>query len=209
MSRFHAINTRLVRELRQKRGWSQKELAKRAGYSERLIRKAEFGGTLDVDTIHSLAEALSTFEEKITFQTIVHDGLSIARTFVSGYEQLGQKMISAIEPYFTTDFKFYMAGDPQSAPFIGTWHGKDGFQQFLDLYFGVVTRGPGTLQPTYLVNADSVIARYADRVTIFGQPDTVLWTFLHFWFRDGLLCMVEHFYDTQAANQLADYRLGR
>ena len=201
MSRFHPINRRLIRELRVQRGWSQRDLAKRAGYSDRLVRKAELGGTLDIETIRNLAEALSTTDEQITFDTLVHDPLSIAQTFVHGYDQLGREMLPAIEPYITEDFRLFVAGDPNAAPFIGTWNGKEGFQQFLDLFFGIVSRVPCTLEPVYSVGTDSVIARYTDRLMTPGQPDTVLWVFLHFWFRDGMLYLVEDHYDTHTANQ--------
>ena len=134
MSRFRLVNTDLLRELRVQRGWSQKDLAKKAGYSDRLVRKAELGGKLDVETIRDIAEALSTPHETITLDSLIHDNLSIAKRFVQGYDSLGREMLPAIEPYITEDFLFHVAGDPKSAPFVGNWRGKEGFQTFLDLF---------------------------------------------------------------------------
>ncbi len=90
MSRFRLVNTDLLRDLRVQRGWSQKDLAKKAGYTDRLVRKAELGGKLDVETIRNIAEALSTPHETITLDSLIHDNLSIAKRFVQGYDSLGR-----------------------------------------------------------------------------------------------------------------------
>ncbi len=55
-SRSVLVHGRMIRSLRKMHGWTQAELAKRAGYSERLIRKAELGGRLMPETIADLSE---------------------------------------------------------------------------------------------------------------------------------------------------------
>jgi transcriptional regulator with XRE-family HTH domain len=206
MSRFRKINTDLLRRLRAQRGWSQKELATRAGYTDRLIRKAEQGGKLDVETIRDLAIALSLPQEAVTFDSLIEDNLSIAKKFVEGYDALGRDMLPIIESYITEDesyitedFVFHVAGDPNSATFIGDWIGKEGYQKFLDVFFGIISREPNSLKPTYTLGEDTVVAKYVDTLHIPGQPNTILWIYLHFYFRDGLMCRVEDHYDTQAA----------
>lgn len=166
MKRFHTVNSELMRQLRLSRGWSQKELARIAGYSDRLVRKAELGGTLDIETIQDIAEALSTDLRKVNAESLIQDILWIARRFVSGYDSVGREMAPLIEPYVSADFVFHVAGDPTTAPFIGDWRGMEGFQTFLDTFFGLVSRTANSLSPTYSVAEDSVIARYVDTLFV-------------------------------------------
>lgn len=58
-SKLLAVNGIAVRSRRKELGWSQVELGHRSGYSERVIRKAEAGGTLRLQTIKDLAMTLS------------------------------------------------------------------------------------------------------------------------------------------------------
>ncbi|MFN3148584.1 helix-turn-helix domain-containing protein [Bremerella sp.] len=59
MKHTYKCNRDFLRELRLNNGWTQAELAKRAGYSERLIGKAESGSPIARDTIVDIADALS------------------------------------------------------------------------------------------------------------------------------------------------------
>lgn len=199
MKRFLPIHSSTLKELRIARGWSQAELARRAGYSDRLIRKAELGGNLDIQTIRDIAEALSQMDSMVTFETLVHDGISIAKKFVYGYDYLGREMVPTIEPYLAEDFVFHVAGDPTTAPFIGDWIGAAGMQQFFDIYFGIVKREKGSLEATYTAGDNVVLANYKDTLQVADQPPTVLWVYLHFYFRDGQLYRLEDRYDTQTA----------
>lgn len=47
-----------IRSLRQRRGWTQEELAARAGLSREVVAKIERGGTARMETYHALARAL-------------------------------------------------------------------------------------------------------------------------------------------------------
>ncbi|MFF4054574.1 helix-turn-helix domain-containing protein [Streptomyces sp. NPDC001708] len=49
-----------VRSHRRRQGWTQEQLAEEAGVSVGVVRKAEQGGNVSVETIHSFARALGT-----------------------------------------------------------------------------------------------------------------------------------------------------
>ena len=49
---------------------SQVDLSRRSGYSELVIRKAEAGGTLRLETIQDLATAMSVEGHSISFQDL-------------------------------------------------------------------------------------------------------------------------------------------
>lgn len=79
------INGDLMRDLRKARGWTQEQLAALAGYSPRLIRKAESGSSVKSDTIEVLAAALSTPEAPVSPETLVSDPLGMVRAFAVAY----------------------------------------------------------------------------------------------------------------------------
>jgi transcriptional regulator with XRE-family HTH domain len=201
MSRFQQVNTQVLRELRVKRGWSQRELAEKAGYTDRLVRKAEFGGKLDVETIRNIAEALSTLEEKITLDLLTSDVLSIAKTFMQLFDELGAGMVPAIEHYIAPDFVMHVTSAVESLSIHGTWVGQQGFQEFLNLFFGTFSRSPKTLAPLYAVGTDFVVARYLNTLHAPGRPDEVTEVYRHFRFRDGLLSRIDDLYESPVVSE--------
>jgi transcriptional regulator with XRE-family HTH domain len=56
----------LLRSLRVRQGWTQQQAAESADVSDRLIRKAESGGPLDLATVEKLAKLYQTPVEAIT-----------------------------------------------------------------------------------------------------------------------------------------------
>lgn len=69
-SRNLQIDGGRIRTRRLQLGWTQQELAERAGYCDRLIRKAERGERLTVTAARVLAEALSDHDYVFTFSEI-------------------------------------------------------------------------------------------------------------------------------------------
>lgn len=64
-ARSFLVDGRRLQLLRAGHGWTQQEAAERAGFSDRLIRKAEAGGPLQTQTIAILAELYSTRERPL------------------------------------------------------------------------------------------------------------------------------------------------
>ncbi len=54
-----------LRELRLDHGWTQRDLARRAGVSERTVRTAEYGGPVSPATLGFLARALGTHPSRL------------------------------------------------------------------------------------------------------------------------------------------------
>jgi steroid delta-isomerase-like uncharacterized protein len=61
--------------LRAARGWTQREAAARAGFTDRLIRKAEAGLAIDAHSIATLAQLYSTPERGLTIQDLLAEPL--------------------------------------------------------------------------------------------------------------------------------------
>jgi len=207
--RFLPVNKVNLRRLRLERGWSQDELAKRAGYSERLIRKAESGGTVSSQTIQDLAGALSDDIKPVTYQELVMDHLAIARQFVYAYDHYGQRMLDHCREILHDSFVFYCPGDTERVPFAGEWHGISGMQTFFDRFYSTFMRKLGTLQPTYLVGEEQVCARFIDQVFFQGHSMPKYWLNLQIHFKDGLISRIDDEYDTKAAASHFDELLAR
>ena len=60
-SNHFQVNGQSIKQFRAALGWSQAALADRAGYSERLVRKAEAGGKISLQALRDLAEASEKF----------------------------------------------------------------------------------------------------------------------------------------------------
>lgn len=198
-NRFRNVNAVRIKQLRLARNWSQGELGRRAGYSERLVRKAEAGGRLSVDTIADLAEALSTTGELVTPESLECDYLGMAKTVVESYDLYGIEMMPHVSHLLSDDFVWYCPGDPEIAPFAGTWYGVAGLQAWLDIFFGIFRREPGTLETRWTVGSDIISARYEDRLWMGEQALDPFWVNLHFHFRGGLIIRIDDEYDTKAA----------
>lgn len=79
-SKLLAVNGVTIRRRRKELRWSQVELSQRAGYSERVIRKAEAGGTLRLQTIKDLATALSADRVILTFHDLTNPTVNSINT---------------------------------------------------------------------------------------------------------------------------------
>ena len=65
-SRSFPANGDLLRSLRVARGWTQEDAAAKAGVSDRLIRKSESGGALEIHSLAILASLYGTPDCRLT-----------------------------------------------------------------------------------------------------------------------------------------------
>jgi transcriptional regulator with XRE-family HTH domain len=185
-----------IKYFRNKLGWTQSQLALRSGYSERLIRRAEAGEPLSEQTAVDLAAALSTEKRKVTVNDFSTDPLALAMTFVQSYDLYGRGLMPYCEHFLAEDFQFNCFGDA-SSPLTGCWHGKEGFQRWLDIFFGIFQRPVGfRLEPKYLGDGNSITARYLDMFTFQELVSPKIWVNLHFEFESGQLKILNDEYDT-------------
>ena len=206
--RLLIVNAATFRGHRKLLGWSQAELGQRSGYSERVIRKAEAGGSLRLQTIQDLASAMSVDGRAVSFLDLTIDLELIARRFVESYDSLGCGMLQACGDIFADDFAFNCPADPNQISFAGIWLGQIGFQEFLNRFFGAFTRNSGILKPVYMVSDDRVVARFEDQVCFHGHEMAAFWVNLHFHFRKGLVTRIDDEFDclslSKSLNQIQD-----
>ncbi len=176
-----AVNPRLLRQLRSARGWTQEELGKRAGYTGRLIRKAELGGRIRLVVLQDIAESLSTATEPVTVEMLSHDPQRIAQLWMTSFDELGVGMLSRLKDYLADDFVFQCAGNVSTFPFNGTFYGIEGHQRWLDAFFGCFVRKQG-IDVAYTSGPDSATARWLETVTMYGILCPPVRVNLHFFF---------------------------
>jgi steroid delta-isomerase-like uncharacterized protein len=78
-SRSFAVNGELLRACRISNGWTQDDAATKAGLSDRLIRKAESGGPLEIQSIAILAQLYTTAERRLTPDDLLTEPIASAK----------------------------------------------------------------------------------------------------------------------------------
>lgn len=73
--RSFRVKGALLRSLRCAQGWTQQEAADKAGFSDRLIRKAEAGEAIDLQSIALLAQLYSSLESRLTVKGLLDEPL--------------------------------------------------------------------------------------------------------------------------------------
>jgi transcriptional regulator with XRE-family HTH domain len=194
-----------LRELRTSCGLTQVELARLAGYSERLIRKAESGGSLSLATIADLAEALSSYHRWVSPAELCCSHEALARLFVNSYDEHERLMLDYCRHVLADDFVFHFAGEARSA-LAGEWLRAAGLQAWLDEFFAMVTRPVRRcLQVSYLTDENEVTARYSDALVAADQSCHTMWVNLHFTFCEGHIQRIVYQCDTSLVAKLAEY----
>ena len=145
LPRSYPCNTSFLKFYRNRRNWTQKQLADRVGYSERLIRKTEAGQNISVATIDELATALSSDDTKIYPEDLITCHESLARAFTDAWYSK-QKDLAAKQKHITDSIKdfvhpdthFHIVGDQRCLPFAGRYRGLTNFSRAAGRFFSMI-----------------------------------------------------------------------
>jgi transcriptional regulator with XRE-family HTH domain len=187
-----------LRVLRNERGWTQRELARRSGYTERLVRKAELGGSLDLQTVVDIADALSQELGKVALEDleVSRDIVSLVQCFMNGFFHQGRDMIEDIETYLSPGFSLIIAGAPRSSVLSGEWKFPTGLQQFVDRFYGLFQRSSNECIDVAYTTGDRIVsARYRESLMVDGFQINPFWVNLHFRFSGGLIESIDVDFD--------------
>ncbi|MEZ6135796.1 MAG: helix-turn-helix transcriptional regulator [Pirellulaceae bacterium] len=191
-----------LKEIRRACALTQLELAVLAGYSERLIRKAESGGSLSLTAIEDIAAALSTQHRAIEPDDLTASPLARTKLFMESYDQLCSRMLSRCRHIFHQDFVFDCTG-LRNSRLSGVWRGTAGFQGWLNLLFEKVSRPErGKLEVEFLTADRKVVAVFKDVLLTSDRTRHEMWVNLHFSYVDGLIWRIEDQCDTFLAARL-------
>ena len=123
VKRSYPCNPELMKYLRGKKRWSQKELAKEAGYSERLICKAESGGSVSSDAIDVLAKALSSKEMKVHPEDLIADPIALSKKFIEAIHTLKHDLVKGIVHFTDPRGEFYFLQTAKGGDYGGCHRG--------------------------------------------------------------------------------------
>ncbi|XZE43073.1 helix-turn-helix domain-containing protein [Pirellulaceae bacterium SH467] len=196
------LNPELFRAARLERGLTQRELANLAGYSERVIRKAEMGGRIRYQLACDIAEALSSPSRPVTLEQLCFSNLAVAKRWMQTFDEHGVNMMQHLGPFLSKDVVFVCEGSKETFPFNGTWHGLEGHQGWLDAFFGIFERVQG-ISPVYLQGDGIVSARWNELVKIAGVLCPPVRVCLNFHFENQLIVRIEDDYNIEAG---AEYK---
>ncbi len=149
LPRSYPCNTSFLKFYRDQRNWTQKQLADRVGYSERLIRKAEAGKNVSVATIDELATALSSDDATIYPEDLVTCHESLARVFTDAWYSKQRCLTDAIKNFVHPDTVFHILGDHRYLPFVGRYRGLGDFSAAADDFFSMTEVPNGPEHKTY------------------------------------------------------------
>lgn len=162
LKRSYPCNAHLIKSLRLSKGWSQKQFAKQAGYSERLISKAESGGRISNSTIEILALALSSNEQRVFPKDLIIDASVSAKSINRWLHEPFFDVTGKIAEAISRDVVVSVCGDPALHPFSGTYYGLEGIEEMFRKYFRVFEFAlPSSQADTF--------------VCFFGEDEVVMW----------------------------------
>jgi len=163
-----------VRFYRNRNGWTQEDLAKKAGYSDRLIRKAEHGGILTRETIENLAEALSTSDLQLEAMDLCRSPRSTQQLFLKII--LEPFEAGPIEKLLFNESSLECDCKNEGIPFSGLFEGHEAIAQWITSFNSCVVRSE---------------TRSHDVLSIVDGNDGFLHTQLRFCWRSQLSSFIE------------------
>lgn len=199
LQKSYACNGGLVSFLRQKRGWTQRELAKQSGYSERLVSKAEASQPISASTVSDLADTLSDGDDLVHPEDLVSDPVAMAKAYIAAeYEHPGNN-VDRIRHFLDENVVMRLNGDPEVIPFAGEHHGIEGVQRAYDIFFSLIEVPPNhDWRPWYKFasQGNEVIVWGQNWMGPIGHPLTKPLQLVHrFVFRRGKLVIKEVLFD--------------
>ena len=128
-----------LRRLRQERGWSQEELAHHADLSERLVRKAESSAPLRRSTLIQLAQALSKSGCGVDPADLAPTENNILIGLVESLFDRKNTTLPRTAKLLHPPLRTFVAGNADTIPFAGTFHGLVGFVELRKILRATLT----------------------------------------------------------------------
>ncbi len=205
LKRSFVCNAELLVFLRERKSFTQQQLAEEAGYSERLISKAEAGQPISTTTIDCLAEALSSADQPVYPEDLVTDPVHLSKEYFAALHTKGKGVVDAIKHFLHDDVIFRIAGDPEHIPFAGEHIGIDGIKRVFGLFFSLL-EAPANHDHLsdyrYVCQGNEVQMWGESWIHPIGQPLEKPIPISHrFVFERGKLILMEDIYDTLAGSR--------
>ncbi len=200
LKRSYPCNGELLSYLRERKGWTQTELAHFAGYSKRLVCKAEAGEPISTAVIADLADALAVPDGPVYPEDLITDPVSLAKAYIAAEYVEQKNTFNAIRHFLDDDIAIHLAGDPQSIPFAGEHQGIAAVERAFAIFFSIMEVPVGhDHEPWYqfLGQGNEVIVWGESWMHPIGRPMQQPLKLVHrMKFRRGKLLLVEVIFDS-------------
>lgn len=202
LKRAYACNPDILRQLRESRGWTQRELAIRSGYTDRLVSKAESGRSVSAHTVEVLAETLSTPDQPIYPEDLIFDPVARAKDYIKSFYCHQREVVAKIRHFLDDEVVYRIAGDPALIPFAGEHRGIEAVERLMELFFSLL-EVPENHDPEpwyrYMGQGNEVIIWGESWIHPIGSPMTKpIGVTIRMVFRKGKLVLFDDVFDTQA-----------
>lgn len=195
-----SCNGRLVSLLRKQIGWTQGELAQKAGFSERLIAKAEASQNIAASTLQILAQTLSEAGMTVSTQDLYTDPVVLARVFFLSTYEFGARSLSVNSHFISRDLVVHFAGDEKIFPFAGTHRGIEAAQLAFDKFYSVIQppSDPSEIEQMQFVSTGHGALIWGETwAHPIGQPMSQPMKFaIKLDFKDGMMTVFDNRFDT-------------
>jgi len=202
-SATYNCNREFLRELRERKGWTQADLAKAAGYSDRLITKAESGASISIRTVEDLAGALSDSQKEVFWEDLVCDPVSLAKRYNEALYTKQEKVIDHILDFLDEDVVFRIPGDPDELPFAGVHRGIDEVRRGYEIFFSMLEVPKNhdfRKHYRYIAQGPNAVIWGDSWIHPIGQPlEKPIRVSVLMRFRRGKLILFDDRFDTQQA----------
>lgn len=138
VNRSMSCNGKLIAKIRKELGWTQNDLARKSGYTERLIGKAEASQAIASSTLKIIAQTFHEAGVSVTQMDLSSDPAALAREFFRSTYKYGTKSLEVNKRFISPDLVVHFAGDPNVFPFAGTHVGIQAAQRAFDLFYSVI-----------------------------------------------------------------------
>jgi transcriptional regulator with XRE-family HTH domain len=138
VNRSVPCNGKLISQLRRKLGWTQNDLARKAGFTERLIVKAEGSQKIAVSTLHIISETFCEAGATVSAADLSSDPAALAKEFIRAMYQHGPNVVDMNRHFLSPEIVVHFAGDPNVFPFAGTHVGIEAARQAFIAFYSVL-----------------------------------------------------------------------
>ncbi len=157
----------VLKQLRQRKGWTQIQLAKYSGYSLRLISKAEAGGPIALSTIEDLAEALSLDGRVVYPEDLVVDPHLKTRELIRLLQKSRFAVIDNMQHWLDADVELHIVGHREVKQCPQLTIGQSGVVAVLQFLWTEFGSEPLKLDDIHCVSSGSEVAVWCK---LFDEP---------------------------------------
>ncbi len=206
--RSYVCNQGLLKFFRERKGWSQQQLASESGVSVRVICKVEGGESVSAKSIERIATALCCEDRVVYPEDLISYPVELAKAFVASVHEYRERRFEGCGCEVEAEAVFRVVGDPERIPLAGNYAGLEEYKEALGSFLSVFEHAP-SFDPKvgyecFCKGNDVVLCGDMEFWPIAGDGEAQSFRHRHrFRFRRGRLWSSEEQYSVEDDGRLA------